>query len=75
MDAETPARSSIPGIPRCCCGKDDCAFLRYNGTLLEGLERDVQTAAQLGQVCTGCSFVLSFLLYGNYMYSNYCRAR
>ncbi|KAF2853496.1 hypothetical protein T440DRAFT_465885, partial [Plenodomus tracheiphilus IPT5] len=38
----------IPG-PRCCCGSTDCAFLAHNGRLLEGLERDVSKAAQLGQ--------------------------
>jgi hypothetical protein len=40
----------IPG-PQCCCGSEDCAFLAHNGRLLEGLERDVSKAAQLGQVC------------------------
>ncbi|KAK8162227.1 hypothetical protein BKA80DRAFT_187249, partial [Phyllosticta citrichinensis] len=33
----------------CCCGNSDCPYLSHNGHLLEGLERDVQTAAQLGQ--------------------------
>jgi len=36
--------------PRCCCGSQDCVFLAHNGRLLEGLERDVSKAAQLGQV-------------------------
>ncbi|KAK8204485.1 hypothetical protein BKA81DRAFT_319160, partial [Phyllosticta paracitricarpa] len=36
-------------IPQCCCGNSDCPYLSHNGHLLEGLERDVQTAAQLGQ--------------------------
>lgn len=40
---------SIPGA-RCCCGSIDCAYLAHNGRLLEGLERDVSKAAQLGQV-------------------------
>ncbi|KAF1966617.1 hypothetical protein BU23DRAFT_412912, partial [Bimuria novae-zelandiae CBS 107.79] len=35
--------------PRCCCGSSDCAFLKHNGKLLEGLERDVNKAAVLGQ--------------------------
>jgi hypothetical protein len=34
----------------CCCGNASCAFLRHNQTALEGLERDVCTAAKLGQV-------------------------
>lgn len=38
----------IPG-PQCCCGSTDCAFLAHTGKLLEGLERDVSRAAQLGQ--------------------------
>lgn len=46
----TSSFGSIPG-PRCCCGSADCAFLAHNGKLLEGLERDVSKAAQLGQVC------------------------
>ncbi|KAF1835269.1 hypothetical protein BDW02DRAFT_629688 [Decorospora gaudefroyi] len=45
---ETASFGSIPK-PRCCCGSDDCAFLLHNGRLLEGLERDVSKAAQLGQ--------------------------
>lgn len=51
MDAVGLGLSGIPGPPRCCCGNHDCAFLAYNGRLLEGLERDVSKAAQLGQVC------------------------
>jgi hypothetical protein len=46
---ETARSSSIPG-PRCCCGSVDCAFLAHNARLLDGLERDVTKAAQLGQV-------------------------
>ncbi|KAJ8109358.1 hypothetical protein OPT61_g7515 [Boeremia exigua] len=44
----TSSAGCIPG-PRCCCGSSDCAFLAHNGRLLEGLERDVSKAAQLGQ--------------------------
>lgn len=35
---------------RCCCGRQSCAYLEHNTAALEGLERDVRTAAQLGQV-------------------------
>ncbi|KAL1647768.1 hypothetical protein SLS58_002569 [Diplodia intermedia] len=45
----SPRTSASSGIPQCCCGRTDCAFLSHNGELLESLERDVQTAAQLGQ--------------------------
>ncbi|KAL1795395.1 hypothetical protein ACET3X_007211 [Alternaria dauci] len=45
---DTGGLGGMPG-PRCCCGSQDCAFLAHNGRLLEGLERDVSKAAQLGQ--------------------------
>lgn len=35
---------------KCCCGREDCAYLRYNTVALDGLEKDVRTAAGLGQV-------------------------
>lgn len=34
----------------CCCGRIDCALLRRNSSILEAVEKDVHTAAQLGQV-------------------------
>ncbi len=37
-----------PGL-RCCCGSADCALLAHNARLLDGLERHVSQAAQLGQ--------------------------
>ena len=37
-------------IPQCCCGRPDCPFLARNNATLAGLERDVQTAARMGQV-------------------------
>lgn len=43
---QLPARSTA-----CCCGKSECTFLRHNNEALDYLERDVKTAAQLGQVC------------------------
>jgi len=43
---------SIPHPPAtCCCGNAACAYLKHNHSALEGLERDVRTAAKLGQVC------------------------
>ncbi|KAF9692148.1 hypothetical protein EKO04_010088 [Ascochyta lentis] len=44
----TTSAGCIPE-PRCCCGSSDCVFLAHNGRLLDGLERDVSKAAQLGQ--------------------------
>ncbi|KAI9706054.1 MAG: hypothetical protein M1836_005460 [Candelina mexicana] len=41
-------RSTSPHL-ECCCGRQECAFLKHNNAALEGLEKDVQTAAQLGQ--------------------------
>ncbi|KAF2197329.1 hypothetical protein GQ43DRAFT_458585 [Delitschia confertaspora ATCC 74209] len=46
MASAAITRSSVI---QCCCGSKDCAFLAHNTTLLEGLERDVTRAAQLGQ--------------------------
>lgn len=34
----------------CCCGNVACAFLKHNESALDGLERDVSTAARLGKV-------------------------
>ncbi|KAI5458973.1 hypothetical protein BGZ63DRAFT_426287 [Mariannaea sp. PMI_226] len=34
---------------QCCCGRIDCALLRKNCSILESVEKDVHTAAQLGQ--------------------------
>ncbi|KAE8144714.1 hypothetical protein BDV25DRAFT_166201 [Aspergillus avenaceus] len=41
--------STTPAALRCCCGRDDCAFLQHNTVALEGLEKDLATAARLGQ--------------------------
>ena len=35
---------------KCCCGRPACAYLNHNNATLESLEKDVQTAAKLGQV-------------------------
>ncbi|TKA73656.1 hypothetical protein B0A55_06505 [Friedmanniomyces simplex] len=44
------SRSSIPHPhAACCCGNEVCAYLRQNTSALEAVERDVRTAAQLGQ--------------------------
>lgn len=36
----------------CCCGRDDCSFTRRNQAMFAELEKDVQTAATLGHVCS-----------------------
>ncbi|KAL4994120.1 hypothetical protein BDV10DRAFT_197779 [Aspergillus recurvatus] len=33
----------------CCCGRKECVFLQHNHDALEGLEKDLETAARLGQ--------------------------
>lgn len=38
------------GTIRCCCGQPECAFLRENQLALEAVEKDLETAARLGQV-------------------------
>lgn len=45
-----PTHSRAPVCLRCCCGRDDCALLEHNHVALEGLEKDLETAARLGQV-------------------------
>ena len=49
LSGTRPNNSEIAGL-RCCCGRPQCAFLQSNLGALEGLERDVRTAAQIGQV-------------------------
>ncbi|KAJ6098648.1 hypothetical protein N7467_000183 [Penicillium canescens] len=44
-----PTHSSTSTTLRCCCGRNDCALLEHNNVALEGLEKDLETAARLGQ--------------------------
>ncbi|KAK4223397.1 hypothetical protein QBC38DRAFT_373221 [Podospora fimiseda] len=39
-----------PGDLRCCCGKEECVYLRHNCSVLLSVERDVHAAAKMGQV-------------------------
>ena len=32
----------------CCCGQQNCAFLKHTNSALEGLEKDILSAAQIG---------------------------
>ncbi|KAK4171509.1 hypothetical protein QBC36DRAFT_92847 [Triangularia setosa] len=42
--------SSPPGDDiRCCCGREDCVYLRHNCSVLLSVERDVHAAAKMGQ--------------------------
>ncbi|KAL2257197.1 hypothetical protein VTK26DRAFT_525 [Humicola hyalothermophila] len=47
--APVDAIESQPDELRCCCGKDDCVFLRHNCAVLSSVERDVHAAAKMGQ--------------------------
>ncbi|KAM0232682.1 hypothetical protein ACHAP5_010658 [Fusarium lateritium] len=48
---ERPDLNPEPHLPEmtCCCGRIDCALLKKNCSILETVEKDVHTAAQLGQ--------------------------
>jgi len=39
-----------PAILECCCGSVDCERLKQNCAVLDTVEKDVHTAARLGQV-------------------------
>lgn len=41
---------------RCCCGRNDCAYLKHSCSVLETVEKDVHTAAKLGKVRPRSSF-------------------
>ncbi|KAF6827824.1 hypothetical protein CMUS01_08831 [Colletotrichum musicola] len=48
--AQIPAGSSDDkSTLRCCCGRNDCVFLKHSCTVLETVEKDVHTAAKLGK--------------------------
>ena len=46
---DRPSSSHMENLA-CCCGRQECAYLKHNHSALDGLEKSVQTAAQLGQV-------------------------
>lgn len=51
MSRTNDDRPSIDDMKlQCCCGRPECAYLENNNTLLGGIERDLETAALLGQV-------------------------
>ena len=54
-----PTHSSAPITLRCCCSRDDCAILEHNNLSLEGVEKDLATAARLGQVRVDIFFFVS----------------
>ena len=44
------AAGDQPGQLRCCCGNEECIYLRHSSSVLSSVERDVHTAARMGQV-------------------------
>ncbi|KAI5860890.1 hypothetical protein GGS23DRAFT_606654 [Durotheca rogersii] len=48
MDALSAARQETPSM-KCCCGSVGCVFLRHNYSVLASVEKDVHTAARMGQ--------------------------
>lgn len=49
-DLQNLRREIKPAAIRCCCGQDDCAFLKHNCSVLDSVEKDVHVAARMGQV-------------------------
>jgi hypothetical protein len=47
------------GDLHCCCGKEECVFLRHNCSVLSSVERDVHAAARMGQVSYPPHFFVS----------------
>ncbi|RYP16323.1 hypothetical protein DL767_010197 [Monosporascus sp. MG133] len=43
----TQAETALP--MKCCCGRLNCVFLRHNCSVLDSVEKDVHTAARMGQ--------------------------
>jgi hypothetical protein len=49
-DLAGPRREIEAALIRCCCGQEDCAFLKHNCSILDNVEKDVHAAARMGQV-------------------------
>ena len=45
---------------KCCCGRPECAYLQHNNVALRGLEKDLHSAAQIGQVSANLPFFVVF---------------
>ncbi|RYO89318.1 hypothetical protein DL766_005158 [Monosporascus sp. MC13-8B] len=43
----TQAETALP--MKCCCGRLNCVFLRHNCSVLDSVEKEVHTAARMGQ--------------------------
>ncbi|PSR90295.1 hypothetical protein BD289DRAFT_366366 [Coniella lustricola] len=47
--AALEASAGQPDALQCCCGNADCGLLKHNYSILDSVEKDVHTAARLGQ--------------------------
>ncbi|KAL7623492.1 hypothetical protein AAE478_007174 [Parahypoxylon ruwenzoriense] len=47
--ATLPATCNETPPMKCCCGSVECVFLRHNCSVLASVEKDVHTAARMGQ--------------------------
>lgn len=50
LDTLAAVAASQPETLQCCCGNTDCIYLKHNCSVLDSVEKDVHTAAKLGQV-------------------------
>lgn len=57
--ATVATTASKPDDLQCCCGRQECAFLRHNCSVLLSVERDVHVAAKMGQVCCSAAHLHS----------------
>ncbi|KAH7026087.1 uncharacterized protein B0I36DRAFT_153664 [Microdochium trichocladiopsis] len=46
---EASANGNATSPMKCCCGLEECVFLKHNYSVLDSVERDVHTAARMGQ--------------------------
>ena len=50
MESAIAEALDTQAMSKCCCGQPLCAYWEQNNAALTGLERDLDTAARLGQV-------------------------
>jgi hypothetical protein len=67
-------RSTTETEMRCCCGKQDCVFLKRNYAVLDTLENDVHNAARMGQVCS-TAFLGHLTLHATHCRGGLCKSR
>jgi hypothetical protein len=70
---ETVAAGPSSAPIKCCCGSLECVFLKHSYSVLDSVEKDVHTAARMGQV----RFVLLVAVISHYVRSEsrHCLSR